>query len=168
MLTIRPETPADREAIYRVERDAFGSDDEPNLVDALRDGGHLALSLVAEDDGKIVGHIAFSPMTIESETETHEAVCLGPIAVATSHQKQGVGSALMNAGIEELRAAGANAIILLGHTTYYPRFGFRPARDYDLHYQDDRDSFMALELRPGALDHVSGTARFAPEFAPYE
>jgi predicted N-acetyltransferase YhbS len=75
---------------------------------------------------------------------------------------------MINASLDELRATVDSAIFLLGHPTYYPRFGFRPAREFDVHYQDDRDAFMALELRPGALDHVSGTAHFAPEFAPFE
>lgn len=168
MVTIRHETASDSEAIYHVERDAFGRDEEATLVDALRDGGNLLLSLVAEEDGVIVGHIAFSPMTIESDTDSHDAVCLGPVAVATTHQNQGIGGALIQAAIEELRRRGERAIFLLGHPTYYPRFGFRPAREFGVHYQDDRDAFMGLELQPGALASVSGVARFAPQFAPYE
>jgi len=124
--------------------------------------------MVAEQGGEIVGHIAFSPMTIDSETDTFAAICLAPLAVSSSLQKQGVGSALMNAALDDLRATVDGAIFLLGHPSYYPRFGFRPARDFDVHYQDDRDAFMALELRHGALDHVSGTAHFAPEFASFE
>jgi putative acetyltransferase len=168
MLTLRHETHGDRDAIARVIRDAFDGEDEVSLVDALREAGHLLLSVVAEDDGEIVGHIAYSPMTVDSETDTYTAICLAPVAVAPSHQKQGVGSAMINASLDELRATVDSAIFLLGHPTYYPRFGFRPAREFDVHYQDDRDAFMALELRPGALDHVSGTAHFAPEFAPFE
>jgi putative acetyltransferase len=168
LLTVRHETASDREAIYRVERDAFGRDEEATLVDALRDAGNLLLSLVAEEDNIIVGHIAFSPMTIKSDTATHDAVCLGPVAVATAHQKKGIGGALIRAATEELRQRGVSAIFLLGHPTYYPRFGFRPAREFDVHYQDDRDAFMGLELQPGALASVSGVARFAPQFAPYE
>ena len=168
MLIIRHEAAADRNAIARVIRDAFGSDDEVRLVGALRDAGHLLLSMVAEDDGEIVGHIAFSPMTVDSETDTYAAICLAPVAVAPARQKLGIGSALVNAGLDELRATVDGAVFLLGHPSYYPRFGFRPAREFDVHYQDDRDAFMALELRPGALDHVSGTVHFAPEFAPFE
>jgi putative acetyltransferase len=168
LLTIRHEAASDREAVSRVLRDAFGGEDEVRLVDTLRDAGHVRLSLVAEEDGDVVGHIAFSPMTIASDSGAHPAVCLAPVAVTPQRQRAGVGSALIIAGLDELRAAGESAVILLGHPTYYPRFGFRPAREFDLHYQNDRDAFMALELQPGALDHVSGTARFAPEFAPFE
>jgi putative acetyltransferase len=168
LLTIRPETAADREAIARVLHDAFGGDDEVQLVDALRDAGHVLLSLVAEEDGEIIGHIAFSPMTIDSETDTYAAICLAPVAVTPARQDRGVGSALIKASLDELRATIDGAVLLLGHPTYYPRFGFRPAREFGVHYQDDRDAFMALELRPGALDGISGTAHFAPEFAPFE
>jgi putative acetyltransferase len=168
MITLRHEAPGDRDAIARILREAFGGEDEVRLVDALRDSGHLLLSMVAEDDGEIVGHIAYSPMTVDSDTNTFSAICLAPLAVAPSHQRQGVGGALMNASLDELRATVDSAVFLLGHPTYYPRFGFRPGREFDVHYQDDRDAFMALELRPGALDHASGTAHFAPEFAPFE
>jgi putative acetyltransferase len=168
LLTVRPETTADLDAIFRVESAAFGEETEAGLVNALRDAGNLLLSLVAEENGEIVGHIAFSPMKIESDTAPHVAVCLAPLAVAPSHQNQGVGGALMTAGLDALRASGHGAVLLLGHPSYYPRFGFRPAREFDVHYQDDRDAFMALELRPGALNGVSGMARFAPEFAPFE
>ena len=168
MLSTRHEAPADREAISRVIRAAFDGEDEVRLVDTLRNAGHLLLSMVAEDDGEIVGHIAYSPMTVESEAGTYAAICLAPLAVTPSRQKQGVGGALMNASLAELRAAGGGAVFLLGHPSYYPRYGFRPARDFGVHYQDDRDAFMALELTPGTLDNVSGAARFAPEFAPFE
>ncbi len=168
MLTIRHETASDREAVFRVESQAFGRDVEARLVDALRDAGKVLLSLVAEDDGEIVGHVLFSPMTIDSVSVQHAAVCLGPLAVAPAHQRRGVGGHLLEAGLAELRDAGHDAVFLLGHPTYYPRFGFRPAREFDVHYEDDRDAFMAIELRPGALDGVSGTARFAAEFAAAE
>ena len=168
MLTIRHETASDREAIARVLRAAFEGDDEARLVDALRDAGHLLLSLVAEEDGEVIGHIAFSPMTVDSATDKYAAICLAPVAVVPHRQKRGLGGALVNAGLDELRATVDGGVFLLGHPSYYPRFGFRPAREFDVHYQDDRDAFMALELRPGALVHVSGTGHFAPEFAPFE
>jgi putative acetyltransferase len=168
VLTFRHELPEDCEAIARVVRDAFDGEDEVRLLDALREADHLLLSIVAEDGGEVVAHIAFSPMTVESNADTYPAICLAPVAVTPSRQKQGIGGALITAALDELRAMGEGAVFLLGHPTYYPRFGFRPAREFDVHYQDDRDAFMALELREGTLDNVSGTAHFAPEFAPYE
>jgi putative acetyltransferase len=165
---VRQETASDAEAVFRVEREAFGREVEARLVEALWAGGHVLLSLVAEVDGEIVGHIVFSPMTIEGEARSYAAVCLGPLAVAPEHQRQGIGGALIEAGLAELRSEGHGPVFLLGHPSYYPRFGFRPAREFDVHYQDDRDAFMALELQPGALDGVSGRVKFAPEFAPFE
>ena len=164
-MIVRQETASDAEAVFRVERAAFGEEDEARLVEALRAGGHVLLSLVADVDGEIVGHIVFSPMMIEAEAGSrYEAVCLGPLAVAPSRQRQGIGGALVKAGLAELRLGGHGAVFLLGHPSYYPRFGFRPAREFDVHYQDDRDAFMAVELYPGALEGVSGRVRFAPEF----
>jgi putative acetyltransferase len=115
LLTFRHETPADREAVTRVVRDAFGGDDEVRLVDSLREAGHILLSVVAEEDGEVIGHIAFSPMTIDSETDTYAAICLAPLAVVSSRQKQGVGGALMSAALDELRATVDSAVFLLGH-----------------------------------------------------
>jgi putative acetyltransferase len=178
LVSIRHETASDREAVFRVVEAAFG--EEPSrrsadrglqvapLVDQLRDNGHCLLSIVAEDEGEIVGHIMFSPMIIKGEAATWDAVCLAPVAVAPSRQKEGIGGLLIQGGLSELREAGHGAVILLGHPTYYPRFGFRPAREFDLHYQDDRDAFMAIELYPGALDRVSGYVKFSPEFEPFE
>jgi putative acetyltransferase len=123
--------------------------------------------LVAVDDGEIVGHVMFSPMTIEGPEGSWDAVCLAPLAVAPSRQRTGIGGQLMRSGFAELREAGHRAVVLLGHPTYYPRFGFRPAREFGLHFQDDRDAFMAIELYPGALDGVSGAVKFSPEFDPF-
>jgi putative acetyltransferase len=159
---------SDREAISLVLRQAFGGEDEVELVDALRDAGHLLLSLVAEDGGRIVGHVAYSPMTVDTDSDTYSAICLAPLAVLPSHQRQGVGTALMNVSLDQLRSSVRSGVFLLGHPSYYPRFGFRPAREFDVHYQDDRDAFMALELTAGDLNGISGAAHFAPEFARFE
>ncbi|HEU0073120.1 MAG TPA: N-acetyltransferase [Dehalococcoidia bacterium] len=165
---IRHETASDKEAVFRVNRAAFGRDEEAELVDALRDGGKYVLSLVAEIDGEIVGHALYTPLRVESEAGAVVFVALGPLAVAPEHQRQGIGARLMEAAHEELRAMGETAVFLLGHVSYYPRFGFRPAREFDVHYEDDRDSFMALELVAGALSGVSGRAAFAEEFSRFE
>lgn len=150
-----------------MEQAAFGEDTEARLVDALRDGGKYVLSLVAESDGEIVGHALYTPIRIESDAGSEEFATLGPLAVSPGYQKRGVGSRLVEAANVKLKAAGWTAVFVLGHVSYYPRFGFRPAREFGVHYEDDRDSFMALELVPGALDGVSGTAVFAEEFAQF-
>jgi putative acetyltransferase len=167
-ITVRRETPADIDAVRRVETAAFGRVEEADLVDALRDAGDLLLSLVAELDGEVIGHIGFSPMTIESPGRSHASICLAPVAVVPERQKQGVGSRLIESGLAELRQMGVTGVILQGHPSYYPRFGFRPARLFDIHREDDRDSFMALELVLGAFDGVSGSAHFAPAFSTLE
>lgn len=152
----------------RVERAAFPSDDEARLVTLLWEADNVILSLVAEDDGEVIGHILFSPLTVEDGQTVHPGVCLGPVAVVPDRQREGIGAMLIGAGLQSLREMGHTAVFLLGHPDYYPRFGFRPAREFDVHYGDDRDAFMAIELVPGALAHVSGNLRFAPQFAEFE
>jgi len=161
---IRLETASDREAVFRVNALAFGREDEARLVDALREGGRVALSLVAEVDGEVVGHVLFTAMAVRSAAGAQAAVCLGPLAVLPARQRQGIGGRLLEAGLASLREAGHAAVFLVGHPSYYVRFGFQPARVFDVHYEDDRDAFMAAELFPGALEGVSGRAEFAPEF----
>lgn len=173
-LTIRHEEDADFGAIRQVNEQAFADDrgpgtDEADLADALRRNGNVVVSLVAELDGVVVGHVLFSPMTIElPRGGLYQTVALGPLAVRPEAQNQGIGSVLVNAGLDEMRELGHGAVFLLGHPTYYPRFGFAPARHRGIIYQDGRDSFQVIELRPGALDGITGAARFSPEFEPFE
>jgi putative acetyltransferase len=164
-VVVRPETPSDYDAVRRVNVEAFGQPLEADIVDVLRANGNAIVSLVAELEGAVVGHALFSPFYIDTPSGTMTSIALGPLAVLPSHQNQGVGSALMLAGIDACRSLGYGHIFLLGHRTYYPRFGFTPARHRGIIYQDGRDSFMVLELVPGALDEVSGMGRFSPEFA---
>lgn len=171
--TIRPEQPSDVAAIREVNEQAFARDghlgtDEADLVDALRRNGKARLSLVAELDGRIAGHIMFSDVTVASPAGGHKILGLAPLAVLPEYQKQGVGSALIQASVEECRHMGVKAIFLLGHVSYYPRFGFAPARLRGLVYQDARDSAMVLELVPGGLDGVTGAVSFEPEFDAFE
>ena len=133
-------------------------------MEALQAAGRVLLSLVAEEDGRIVGHLLFTEMSIETAEAPFPAVCLGPLAVAPLYQRRGIGGRLVEEGLRQLRDAGHSAVFLLGHPSYYPRFGFRPAREFGVSYQDSRDAFQAVELRAGALSGVSGRAVFAPEF----
>jgi putative acetyltransferase len=143
---------------------AFGGPIEADIVDALRANGNAHISLVAEVDGRVAGHVLFSPFYVDSPEGTVTSIALGPVAVLPSVQGQGIGSALIEAGLAECRALGYGCVFVLGHRTYYPRFGFRPARQHGVIYEDGRDSFMVLALTPGALDGFSGTARYGPEF----
>jgi len=165
--TLRPETPADHAAIHAVELAAFGQPAEADLVDALRAAGDLSLSLVAEIGGTIVGHIAFSPVSLSPAPPRHLRVeGLAPVAVLPAWQGKGIGSALCRAGIEARRAAGVDALVLLGEPAYYSRFGFAPARTHGLTsiYVEAGDAFMVLPLRPGALTGLAACARYAPSF----
>jgi CheY-like chemotaxis protein len=114
MLIIRPETPQDIPLIYRVNQLAFARDNEADLVDRLRRENAITLSLVAVQDEQVVGHILITPVTVQAEDSQWNAVALGPMAVLPSHQKQGVGSALIRAAFEELKKMGISLSSCLG------------------------------------------------------
>lgn len=164
-MLIRPETSADFEAIGHVETVALGAG-EAKLVVALRASGKAILSLVAELNSQIVGHIFFSPVVIETASGPFQAIGLGPMAVLPDFQKRGIGSALVRAGLEELRQSGQPAIVVLGHAEFYARFGFRPAHHFGIKclYDVPPEAFMAVELAPSVLADKSGTVIYAPEF----
>lgn len=165
MVEIREEEPQDVAAVRHVNELAFGEPDEADMVDALRSRGVVTLSLVAEKDGLIVGHIMFSPVTIEGPEHEFPAVALGPMAVLPEHQRQGIGTALAETGLAECRKAGHERVVVLGHVDYYPRFGFAPASRWGVVYEwGAGDEFMAIELREGALRDCEGVAKYQPEF----
>jgi putative acetyltransferase len=163
-LTIREERPADRAAIFDLVNRAFGQDAEARLVDKLRDGGHVQLSLVAESDGKIVGHILYSDLQIVAPSGATPALALAPMAVIPERQSQGIGSALIRRSLTLCREHGHKIVIVLGHKHYYPRFGFSPELATPLESPYAGDSFMALELVPGALAGVQGKVEYAAPF----
>ncbi len=115
-LSVRAETAADKSAVYDVNVAAFGREKEARLVDALRASGAFVpeLSLVAERDNKIVGYILFTKIDMREHPE-HRCVAIGPVSVDPTAQKQGIGAALINSGIEKARALGYDSVILLGH-----------------------------------------------------
>jgi putative acetyltransferase len=165
MLTIRYETPPDYPAVYEVNKLAFDNrDDEPQLVENLRSLPDV-ISLVAELDGQIVGHILFCPIHIETAGGDVPAISLAPLAVRPGFQNQGVGSALSRRGLEECKAQGHKIAIVLGHANYYPRFGFSAALAEPLIGQwGSGEHWMALELAPGALAGVAGRVVFPKAF----
>jgi predicted N-acetyltransferase YhbS len=163
-LTVRAETPQDLEAIREVNRRAFGQEDEARLVDALRDGGYARLSLVAEEGGRIVGHILFSDLPIVTQVGTLPALALAPMAVLPDRQRQGIGSRLVREGLRACAEAGHRIVVVLGHADFYPRFGFSARLAEPLQAPFSGPSFMALELVPGALANVAGQVRYAPPF----
>lgn len=168
MLTIRTENIEDQAAVYEVNRLAFGRESEARLVETLRRSDDFIpeLSLVAEKDGRIVGHVLFSPITIETEGGAVSALGLGPVAVRPELQRQGIGSELVRRGLKECRRLGHGIVVVIGHPSYYPRFGFSSARAKGLEIPSEvpDEAFMALALVPGALDGVEGIVRFPSAF----
>jgi len=165
---IRSEIPSDIPAIDTVNREAFGQDGEARLVRALRKGGDYipGSSLVAVHEGKIIGHILFAPISIESEDASVPAVALAPLSVLFEYQCRGVGSGLVEEGLRICREQGHRIVIVVGHPTYYPRFGFTPApvRGIKAPFPCRNEVFMAYPLVDGALDGIHGTVRYPPEF----
>jgi putative acetyltransferase len=161
---IRREQPGDAAQIREVNELAFGTPLEATIVDAVR-GLPDSLSLVAIDEGGIVGHILFTPVTLDPRASVRLAA-LAPMSVRPNRQRQGVGGALIRAGVDACRAHGYAAIVLVGHPEYYPRFGFVPAHTTGLECEFDvpADAFMVLELEPGTVSGVRGIVRFRPEF----
>lgn len=166
MLTIRQETPEDVERIHFVNKRAFGQENESRLIEKLRNRGVLKISLVAICDNQIVGHIAFSPVVVEPVFSSFEAIALAPMAVLPEFQRKGIGSQMVQAGLEACRRLGYEIVVLVGHPDYYPRFGFVPAKPKGLEceFEVPEEAWMVLELREGALTGRRGTVRFQPEF----
>jgi putative acetyltransferase len=167
-MIIREERQGDAERIRTVNLAAFETAMEADLVDALRERARPLISLVAEDDAEIVGHILFSPVTLANEPGL-TLMGLAPMAVMPSWQRQGVGSSLIREGLERCRQLNAAAVVVLGHPEYYPRFGFSPAARLSLRseYEVPEEAFMVRELSDGALSGRSGTVRYHPVFGEF-
>jgi putative acetyltransferase len=167
-LSIRTEAPADAAAIRRVLEADFPTADEARLVELLHAGGHLLVSLVAEEDEAIVGYIAFSPVRIDGAAAEEDGVGLAPVAVLPDHQRRGIGSRLVREGLAACERAGYGFVVVLGEPAYYRRFGFDRAdrRGLGNEYGAD-EAFMVLELREGAIPGRGGLVRFGPEFAEF-
>lgn len=165
-MIIREETAADIDQVWSVNTDAFETDAEAGLVNALRESGCYAISLVAESDGAVVGHILFTPVELTGNHAGLKIAGLAPMAVRHQYQNQGIGSKLVKAGLEYCRTRGFDAVVVLGHAAYYPRFGFIPAVNYGIksEYEVPDDVFMILELTPGILGNNKGIIKYHPAF----
>jgi putative acetyltransferase len=164
-VAVRNEAPDDLDAIRAVNRLAFGQEDEAALVDALRGGGYVRASLVAEVESHVVGHVLFSALPIITEAGVVPALALAPMAVQPEFQRLGVGSELVRRGLDVCRERGHKIVVVLGHPRFYPRFGFTTALAARLSSPfSGKDSFMALALVPGALDGVEGRVEYPPPF----
>jgi putative acetyltransferase len=154
----------DAAAIRAVNLAAFGGSEEADLVDKLRSERDVLLSLVAEVDDRVVGHILFSRMGIETASGRVAAVALAPVAVLPERQRQGIGEQLIRQGLALLRDRGEKIVIVLGHAGYYPRFGFSTDKTRSLESPFPPEVFMAMELDIGALDGVCGRVAYPTAF----
>lgn len=163
---VRAERPADAAAIREVNEAAFGASLEADIVDKSRALSLPWISLVAEVAGEIVGHILFSPVTLGGH-ERVRLVGLAPMAVLPARQRQGIGTRLVHEGLSQCRSEGYDAVVVLGHPGYYPRFGFTPASRFGItsEYAVPDEVFMCLELRQDALRGVSGRVVYSEAFA---
>lgn len=168
LLTIRLEQAKDVSDIRALNMLAFEGDEEANIIDRLRENCDSLLSLVAVESGRIIGHILFSPATIENENGTIRGMGLAPMAVLPAYQRRGVGSQLVERGIEILQQQSVPFVIVLGHPDYYPRFGFRPASRYGIRCQWEGvpdDAFMLLLLDGRYRKQIGGIAKYREEFS---
>ena len=164
-VAIRDEEPGDGPAIREVNEHAFGRRDEADLVDRLRADGEVVASLVVlqSQAQEIVGHIPFGRLPIELGDRVIAGAALAPMAVRPHLQRRGIGTALVRAGLERCRERAVEAVIVLGHSDYYPRFGFSSILAQKLQAPFSGPAFMALELSPGALAR-GGRVRYPSAF----
>lgn len=144
MMSIRPATPRDRDAIRLVEENAFGQQVEAGLVDALVDADDAVVELVAEEDGQVIGHILFSRLFVQEGGREFPAVALAPLAVDPSFHGTGIGGALIREAHVRLKAAGETLSIVLGDPAYYGRFGYTHARAAGFESAWQGDALQAL------------------------
>jgi putative acetyltransferase len=180
MIHLRPELPEDAAAIRELHRLAFGGPAEADIVDTVRAAGGTVLSMVAVDDpeedgtgatGPVVAHILYTWVTVTAEDGTQNSLLgLAPIAVLPARQNTGVGTMLVEASLERLRAEGHCGVVVVGHPGYYPRFGFLPGSRWGLRWESETPEgvFQAAELCPGSLAGIHGVVRFRPEFRAVE
>jgi putative acetyltransferase len=164
LVEIREERPADVAAVREVNRRAFEQERESNIVDALRANGGALLSLVATIDDQVVGHVMYSRVSVGDMVN---GAALGPMAVLPEHQRQGIGTRLIDTGNQKIKDAGYPFIIVVGHAEYYPRFGFRPAGKYGIKCEWDvpEEVFMVLMLDAAKMQGVAGLAKYRDEFS---
>ena len=165
MTSIARERPEQRAEVLALNRVVFKGEEEARIIGALTRDGLDVLSLVAMNDGKISGHILFSQLDVEVDGRKIVAAALAPMAVLPDYQGRGIGTALVRRGLQLLTEQGLEAVIVLGHIDFYPRFGFLPslARHLASPFQG-MDAFMAMELRAGALQGASGTCLYPAAF----
>jgi putative acetyltransferase len=167
MVSIRPEEPRDYAEVRALNLAAFDDGPEAGLVDTLGASWPDHVSLVAEDEGHVVGHILFTPIVVEGSGGSAHGMALAPMAVLPERQREGVGSLLVHRGLEIMRERSTPFVVVLGHPEYYPRFGFEPASRFGLRSQWDgvpEEAFMVKALQLDAFPPGGGVAGYRPEF----
>ncbi len=165
MSEIREEEPGDKESVRHVNVAAFDDGSEAAVIEKLRVSCDEYLAFVAVEDGHVVGHILFTPVTLDG----HGVVGMGlaPMAVLPAHQRTGIGSRLVRHGLDHVRQSGCPFVIVLGHPEYYPRFGFERASQYRLRSQWEGipdEAFMVAVFDREAIPEAGGVARYRNEF----
>jgi len=164
---IRQENKKDYEYISKLVSSAFGRDNEAKLIEDLRKTKKFvsALSLVAEDYERIIGHILFYPVKIKGEQE-FDILSLAPVSVLPDHQNMGVGSKMIEEGLRNAEILGFRSVLVIGHPNYYPKFGFEPAKKWGITapFSIPDEAFLAIELTPDALKNVGGIVEFPEEY----
>ena len=162
-MIIRNTTDTDLDDVLHIHREAFGEEEEADLVNALFDDktARPIHSLLAIDDGKPVGHILFTRVQIRGNEDTLSAMILAPLAVLPGAQGKDVGGKLTHAGLQQLQESSVDLVLVLGHPGYYPRFGFKPAGalGFEAPYPipaKDAAAWMVMELRPGVIGDFGG------------
>ncbi len=165
--TIREEEEKDHKQINDVNKLAFQQENESKLIEKIRKSENFIpeLSIVAEINNRIVGHILFSKIKIIGDSD-YESLALAPMAVIPEFQKRGIGSELIKKGIDKAKELGFDSIIVLGHKEYYPKFGFQRASEWHIKcpFEVPDDAFMAIELTEKALESKAGTVEYPDEF----
>jgi len=165
-MLIRNEEEKDWPAVHALNTAAFETPAEANLVETLRQQAKPVVSLVAEENRVVVGHIMFSPVALTGHPELH-IMGLAPMAVAPDHQRKGIGSALVRRGLELCKQRGFGAVVVLGYPDYYPRFGFSPSMRFGIscEYEAPEEAFMVIELQSGFLQGASGKIKYHAAFS---
>lgn len=166
---IRQEIPDDFNTVFEINKLAFGQDNEAKLVSLLRQSNAFVpeLSLVATIDNKIIGHILFSKIIIADDNHNEfESLALAPMAVMPEFQQKGIGGQLIKSGIDKAKELQYKSVIVLGHEHYYPKFGFVPAKKWNIKAPFDvpANAFMGIELVSDGLKGVSGTVKYPKAF----
>lgn len=164
MISLREAEPEDYGAIRSILLAAFETSAEADLVEALRAEGCVVLELIAENGDATAGHILYSELPIEAAARTVRGAALAPMAVHPAHQRLGIGGALIHMSLAMLAHQGIEAVVVLGHANYYPRFGFSASLAAHLDTPFSGPNLMAMELEHGVIEGLAARPRYARAF----